>query len=275
MTEQNPDVENLRFDGDVEFGDGSASSPSVTNIGDTNTGLYYPNQDEVGVTTGGTHRATFDASGLSVTGEVVAKVDNSKDVISLAGGSTGTNSYKLQLSTESLSDNRTITFPDQSGVVLLAGASGSPSSTTIANDIATNSDGYFPLLAKNSSGTLSASYVSSTKLYYNPSTGQLNASSFNSLSDETFKKDITSINGAMDYVSAMRGVSFTWKDTEEKAFGVIAQEIENVCENVVHTNASGTKSVNYSMIIPFLIEALKEQQAEINSLKDQIKELKQ
>jgi hypothetical protein len=47
----------------VEFNDGSASAPSITNTGDGNTGVFFPDADTVGITTGGTERARVDSSG--------------------------------------------------------------------------------------------------------------------------------------------------------------------------------------------------------------------
>jgi hypothetical protein len=47
----------------VEFNDGSASAPSITNTGDGNTGVFFPDADTVGISTGGTERARVDSSG--------------------------------------------------------------------------------------------------------------------------------------------------------------------------------------------------------------------
>ena len=47
----------------VEFNDGSDSAPSITNTGDTNTGIFFPAADTVGITTGGTERLRLDSSG--------------------------------------------------------------------------------------------------------------------------------------------------------------------------------------------------------------------
>ena len=54
------------------FADGSNSAPSLTNTGDLNTGLYFPAADEVGLTVGGTQRLNVSATGIDVTGTVVA-----------------------------------------------------------------------------------------------------------------------------------------------------------------------------------------------------------
>jgi microcystin-dependent protein len=50
----------------ITFADGTASAPSVTNTGDTNTGLYFPAADKVGVTTAGTQQYGFDATSFDV-----------------------------------------------------------------------------------------------------------------------------------------------------------------------------------------------------------------
>jgi len=58
--------------GVASFADGSASAPSFTNSGDTNTGIYFSAADTVAVTTGGTLRTTVDSTGLDVTGALTA-----------------------------------------------------------------------------------------------------------------------------------------------------------------------------------------------------------
>lgn len=50
----------------VEFADGSAASPSITNDGDTNTGILFPAADTVAIATGGTEIARFDSAGLGL-----------------------------------------------------------------------------------------------------------------------------------------------------------------------------------------------------------------
>ena len=86
-------------------------------------------------------------------------------------------------------------------------------------------------------------------------------------SDVRHKSNIQDIHSAMDIVSGMRGV---WYDKDGKqSVGVIAQEMEEVLPAVVHTadDEDGTKSVSYGNIVGVLIEAIKEQQQEIDALK--------
>ena len=68
----------------------------------------------------------------------------------------------------------------------------------------------------------------------------------------------------------MRGVSYT-KDGEASS-GVIAQEIEKVAPELVHTakDEMGTKSVAYGNLVGYLIEAVKDLKAEIDDLKERL-----
>ena len=82
-------------------------------------------------------------------------------------------------------------------------------------------------------------------------------------SDERLKSDVKTIDNALDKVMNMRGVSYTKQ--AEKGVGVIAQEIEKVLPEVVTDGEY--KSVAYGNIVGVLIEAIKEQQNQIDELK--------
>jgi len=136
---------------------------------------------------------------------------------------------------------------------------------TISEDLATNVD-YFPLWSKTITGVPTTVYTSSTKLYFNPSTGALNATAFNSLSDKNLKDNVSVIQNATETVASISGVEFTWKDNGQKSAGVIAQDIEQILPFIVSTSTSGVKSVNYHAIIAYLIEANKELSKRITTL---------
>ena len=74
----------------------------------------------------------------------------------------------------------------------------------------------------------------------------------------------------MDIVNSINPVSFTWKKDGKKSYGVIAQELEQLIPEAVSTNIEGTKVVNYMQIIAFLVEAVQDQQQQINELKSKI-----
>ena len=97
-------------------------------------------------------------------------------------------------------------------------------------------------------------------------TGDVNATNFNSTSDATLKTNVETLTGSLDVVRSLRGVSFDWIADGSSEVGVIAQEIEDVLPDVVNTNEDGIKSVKYGNIVAVLIEAIKEQQAQIDQL---------
>ena len=68
----------------------------------------------------------------------------------------------------------------------------------------------------------------------------------------------------------MRGVNFNWIKDNREDFGVIAQEVEAVAPHAVRENKEGTKHVDYSKLTVLLIQAIKEQQHEIDALKAKI-----
>ena len=95
--------------------------------------------------------------------------------------------------------------------------------------------------------------------------GVVTCQDVDSLSDINFKENVTTVDGALDKVSELRGVSFNWKESGEPSYGVIAQELENVLPELVH--GDDPKRVNYNGIIGVLIEAIKELRAEVEELK--------
>ena len=89
-------------------------------------------------------------------------------------------------------------------------------------------------------------------------------------SDVRLKENIKTIDNALDKVQNLRGVEFNKKDETKKSIGVIAQEIEQILPEVVHEDEKGMKSVAYGNIVGVLIEAIKEQQKQIDELKAMI-----
>ena len=93
----------------------------------------------------------------------------------------------------------------------------------------------------------------------------------NSTSDERLKDNIEPIENALSDVCKLEGVSFNWKDTGTKATGFIAQQVEPILPDLVNTSEDdGIKSVNYIGLIGHLVEAIKEQQAQIDELKQKL-----
>jgi hypothetical protein len=93
-------------------------------------------------------------------------------------------------------------------------------------------------------------------------------------SDERLKENIQPLKNSLDKVTQLRGVSFEFKKDKKQQIGVIAQEVEKIIPEVVGENPDGYKGVSYGNIVGLLIEAIKEQQEQINQLSKEISELK-
>lgn len=89
-------------------------------------------------------------------------------------------------------------------------------------------------------------------------------------SDRRLKQKIRPIQKASEIVSSIDGVQFEWTGKNGKQYGVIAQDIQKVIPQVVSEDNMGYLSVNYSAIIPFLIESIKELQEEVKVLKSKL-----
>lgn len=110
--------------------------------------------------------------------------------------------------------------------------------------------------------------------------GIVRVSSIFATSDQNFKKEIKSIENSLEFVKKLEGKTYLWDREKNKELnfdnglhsGFIAQELEKVLPHLVITGEDGRKAVNYIEIIPYLVEAIKDQQQQINDLKSQLTE---
>lgn len=103
-------------------------------------------------------------------------------------------------------------------------------------------------------------------------TGLLATANITETSDIRRKTDIQPLKSSLEKVKQLQGVSYFWKTDSLKTkrdMGVIAQEVEKVVPELVDTDAEGFKSVRYSHMVALLLEAIKEQQKQIDSLKQE------
>ena len=92
-------------------------------------------------------------------------------------------------------------------------------------------------------------------------------------SDENLKNNIELISQPIDKIKQIKGVSFDWNEKSENTghdIGVIAQDIEKVLPELVATRDNGYKAVRYEKIVALLIEAIKDQQSQIDELKSKL-----
>lgn len=277
----------------VTFPDGSASAPSLTNDGDTNTGVYFPAADTVGITTGGTERVRVDSSG-----NVGIGTSSPSAKLEVNGGSSG---GALTFNSTTTGTSNTITSIlnngnayanmnysalnhifkygategmriDSSGNLLVGTTSTGPftGKVTLSGDSGTTKWSVGPY-----TGNAGGFVVSANTSYgvYLPTT---TSTSWATASDERIKTALEPIENAAEKVSTLRAVTGKYKTDENgprKPF-LIAQDVLAVFPEAVDTSNPEKYGIAYSEMIPLLVAAIKEQQAIITQLQADVAALK-
>ncbi len=107
--------------------------------------------------------------------------------------------------------------------------------------------------------------IPSSKLDVN---GEVHADAFIYSSDRRLKNTISNIENPLEKIDLINGVDFYWNDDGSKDVGLIAQEVEKVLPEAVVAQDNGFKAVDYPKVVALLVEAIKEQQKEIDELKE-------
>lgn len=124
-------------------------------------------------------------------------------------------------------------------------------------------------------GDATANNVNRVFFFNNGGTAQCSggAGCWTSTSDAALKKDVRALASGLGVVERMRPVRFKWKKDGREDIGFIAQEMKPVVPEVVK-GEEGRMSIGYAGLVPVLARAIQEQQAEIESLKAELKALK-
>jgi trimeric autotransporter adhesin len=109
--------------------------------------------------------------------------------------------------------------------------------------------------------------------------GNMYAGAFLYNSDQRLKEKISALPYGLSSILALKPVSFSWKEGTPREgqddLGFIAQEVEKIVPEIVTTGSDGIKSVDYPRLVPILVKAVQDQQAEIDVLKAQVAELRE
>jgi hypothetical protein len=101
-----------------------------------------------------------------------------------------------------------------------------------------------------------------------------NITAYGSPSDARKKNNIEPLQGALNIVKQLRGVTFNWNDNTDEAqytklkedIGFIAQEVREIVPTIVREDTEGYLSIRDRALIPILVEAIKELNAKIDKL---------
>ena len=252
----------------VNFADGSASAPSITNDGDTNTGIFFPAADTIAFAEGGAEVARFDSSGnLGIgTSSPTAKLD-------ILGSSTTT--IKVKSNSGSSGNYSQLLFDTHNsfsgvGQAYIRGVSLADGNSNTGMTFGVNSSGFgapFEAMRLDSSGNLLVGSSSSTgakiqaitsssagciatvatassgvryhAVWYENSTerGSITSNgggvSYNTSSDYRLKENVKPIIGALEKVVQLNPVTYTWKGSGSTGQGFIAHELQTVVPDCV------------------------------------------
>ena len=253
---------------DYSYGFGGAGSNTYISGNNASNNLRF--------NTNGSERMRIDSSGNLLVGKTSAAYNTDgfqiqSNGISGATTSAGRPFFVNRKGTDGAivdfyKDGSTVgSIGSGSGVMAIAGPSGN--GLSFPNNLvlpSTSTAG-----AKDASTDLGVSYSRFKDGHFS---GTVNAGNFNTTSDATLKTNVETLSGSLDAVKSLRGVSFDWLENGGSEIGVIAQEVEAVLPDVVSTNDEGIKSVKYGNMVAVLIEAIKEQQAQIDELKAKLGE---
>tara|TARA_R110000824_G_scaffold158808_2_gene332884 strand:+ start:2651 stop:3418 length:768 start_codon:yes stop_codon:yes gene_type:complete len=110
----------------------------------------------------------------------------------------------------------------------------------------------------------------------NSNAGKIQATAYNTYSSIQYKKNVKPIQSPLQLLSKLDGVTFTWKRDQTDDFGFIAEEVAKHLPEIVDWPAGDpyAQSMDYSKIVPLLVESIKSQQKQIDKLQAEVRSLK-
>ena len=234
-------------------------SGAVTATSFAGNGAALTNVTVTGINTG----ASSDFTDLVVNGNLkVTGISTFSDTVNVAADKKVYLGSTNQYVTGDGSGN--VQFRTNSGVAYMEGSS--------AARIQGGSNGYMGVRVAGTAGAAQLYYSQNEKLVTTNTgitvTGTCQATDFNSTSDIRLKDNIQVIEDPLAKLVQIEGVSFNWKENNKPALGVIADQVQEILPELV--TDGDPKTVNYNGLIGLLIEAVKEQQIQIDELKSKL-----
>jgi hypothetical protein len=283
--------------------DGSAATPAIRGT-DTNTGIFFPAADTVGISTGGTERARVDSSGNLGLGTTSPNIGGLTRALTL-NTPTGGNYSGVELagagtlSARFITNNAAGTFIgsqvsiplifetnaterariDSSGSLLV----GKTSDTNTANGVTMRATGETRFtVAGSASNTTIAFFRNGSASEVGSITTTSTATSYVTSSDYRLKEDVQPMSNALARVADLKPCTYKWKSDGSIGEGFIAHELAEVCPHAVTGEKDAVdedgnpkyQGIDTSFLVATLTAAIKEQQAIIQQLQADVQALK-
>lgn len=279
---------------------GTVSDPAITTTGDTNTGIFFPAADTIAFSEGGAEAMRIDSSsnvgiGTSSPGNKLDVVGADNTIVSRIRATSGTIRFLPEdgstakiaaangadnafypLTTQG-SDLRFVTGTterariDSSGNLLVGTTSSVAKLHVLANAAVVD-----PVTVSNSDSGSGSQFAIVFRRNTSTVVGSIQttnvATSYITSSDYRLKENIAPMTGALAKVSALKPVTYTWKDGGSNGQGFIAHELQAVCPDAVTGEKDGEEmqGVDYGKLTPILTAALQEAIAKIETLEARI-----
>jgi hypothetical protein len=282
----------------VQFGAGSASAPSITTTGDTNTGIFFPAADTIAFSEGGTEVMRINASGnVGIgTSSPLGRLD------ARGAASYFSNSASAYLALNHDGANGAITN-NTGGMLFYAnganpivwhtngtergrfhgGGQFSINTTSILGRMSMRWDnageqgfGFIPL---------TETYNGSPVVFYNSSGGlsgfisqSTSSVNYNTSSDYRLKHDVVPLTGSLSAIAALKPSAYKWNADNSPGEGFVAHELAEHIPLAVNgekdaVNADGSikpQGVDYSKIVVHLVAAVQELTAKLEAAEARI-----
>ena len=110
---------------------------------------------------------------------------------------------------------------------------------------------------------------------YSNTTGVTTVSSLIETSAHRYKHNVQQLSSQLYKINQLNPVEFDWKLNEKHDIGFIAEEVQEIYPELVNTNDNGeVEGLSYSKMISALVKGMQEQQQQLNSLIQEINNLK-
>jgi hypothetical protein len=276
-----------RIAGRIELAEGTAAQPTLVNVSNTNTGIYF-DDDQVNISRSGelvtmargydfvqesSIKAVSDISNMSGTGTLllscVSTTNSSLNSYQGAGVAMPLQFAFGQSGAAAEFARHTQEFKGQIQAYKTSATTSDASATIISKGTVDTTTGYNPqnwhIVFQDGGGSVRGKITSS---HY--------GTQYTTSSDYRLKEDIQPIANATARLLAMNAVNFRWIDGQERSDGFIAHELQEYLPEAVtgtkdEVNSEGSpeyQGIDQSKLVPLLVKTIQELEARITALEN-------